>query len=262
MSALLGLLGERDVVQAPNRPAPVSYYATNLQLFQLLALGRPLFSIPSLSDDNDRVPYEHIGTVQPEDITISCAATKCSSPPYTMSQRYRFKMRLRLASTPRYPSYFPTKFSILLAIGQPSEAAVGPSSSFVEVLARVLRSCTHIHRQPRPWIHCSFLRAAKCATSFKCLLILRNQSIIACIFISLPSINTMLSIRSCLFPTVHKVDLPEPRPCARRVHPSSKQTPKVSRPLKSALELVVEATRMSRRTCRCAHFRDQSSPPN
>ena len=99
--------------------------------------------------------------------TISCAATTFSSPPYTTSQRYRFKIRLRLASTPRYPSYFPTKFSILFAIGQPSEAAVGPSLSFVEVLARVLRSCTHIHRQPRPWIHCSFLRAAKCATSFK-----------------------------------------------------------------------------------------------
>ena len=69
LSALLGLLGgERDVVQAPNRPGPVSYHATTLQPFQLLALCQPLFSILSLSDDNDRVPYEHIGTVQPEDM--------------------------------------------------------------------------------------------------------------------------------------------------------------------------------------------------
>ena len=36
----------------------------------------------------------------------------------------------------------------------------------------------------------------------------------------------------------------------------------VSAPLKSALELVVEATGMSPRTCCCGHFRDQSSQPN
>lgn len=36
LSALLGLVrGKRDVVQAPNGPAFVSYHATTLQLFQL-----------------------------------------------------------------------------------------------------------------------------------------------------------------------------------------------------------------------------------
>lgn len=47
-------------------------------------------------------------------------------------------------------------------------------------------------------------------------LILRNQSIVACILISLPSINTILSIKSRLFPMVHKVEWSEPRPCAKQ----------------------------------------------